>query len=144
MVNVVSVRINPRFIEDYRNLGDRRKVGGKLEKTPFPLQKDVFMMAVALGFTNNKEKPLPPKSHDLFRSTTFEDQDMAVLRALFIAKNNMSIDNELENDDIIIKQAERWAEQGFKYLKAQTIRESLQDNIYCVVDMINEASSKKV
>ena len=41
----------------------------------------------------NQEKNLPTKSHDLFRNTTFEEQDMAALRALFIVLNIYSKEN---------------------------------------------------
>ncbi len=55
-----TIKINSKFIEDYRALGDRNMSNTTFEKTPFPIQKDVFMMAVALGYNNNKQKNLTP------------------------------------------------------------------------------------
>ena len=133
-----TIKINPNFVEDYRALGDRRMANTTLEKTPFPIQKDVFMTAVALGYNKNKQKDLPSNTHELFNNSVFSDQDVAVLRALFLEKNKLEITKDLEDLKSVFQQAERWAEAGFRYLKAKTIRESSDDNIYCLVDMINE------
>jgi len=131
----VLVKINPKKVEDYNYLGGRSR---NFLKGPFPTMKDVFMMAVAYGFKNDKEKSLPKPPHDLFREDVFSQQDIAVLTALYISKHGMTIDESITDIEKVIRQAEKWAEGGFSLLRQNTMGDGDQDNIFSMVDLINE------
>jgi hypothetical protein len=116
MANRILVRINSDFLEDYDRLGKNQK-NKNFENSPFQIRKDVFMLAATCGFLKDQEEELPNNAHDLFSTTTLTKHDLAALKAMYINKNNMDIENALESDEKIIRQAERWAEAGLKHIK---------------------------
>lgn len=134
MAQDVIVRVDYDKLEDYDTLGHSKSTN--FEKTPFPIRKDVFMMAATCGFLKNIEKELPKNTSDLFRSGTFQDHDIAAMQTMCIAYNKMEIDDKVLSLDYIIRQSEKWAQAGFKYLKVYTIQDSGLDNLYSLCDWI--------
>tara|TARA_B100000315_G_C14576321_1_gene588090 strand:+ start:2597 stop:2989 length:393 start_codon:yes stop_codon:yes gene_type:complete len=122
------VRINQSYLEDYDLLTERKDKG-----SPFQIRKDVFMAAVAYGFSENKSKPVK-NPHDLFRTSTFAIEDTVVLKALFLKKNKMEFGANY-TDENVLNQAMEWAEAGFKYLKLDTIQEQ-GSNFNCLMELV--------
>lgn len=132
----IRIRIDPEFLEDYDTLGKRGSTD--YENCPFIIQKDVFMMAATCGFLKNQEEELPSPTHDLFGSEVLDDIDKASLTAMYMKTNNMDIQDTLEDDEKIFRQAEQWAHAGLKWLKIHILGDVDQANIYSLCDWLRD------
>ena len=56
MAKRVQIRINLRFLEDYDRLGTNIVKDKDYEDSPFPIRKDVFMLAATCGFLKDQEE----------------------------------------------------------------------------------------
>ncbi len=132
----IRIRINPQFLEDYDTLGKRGNTN--YEDCPFQIQKDVFMMATTCGFFKYQQEDLPSITHDLFGTEVLDELDIASLTAMYMKYNAMDIEGTLKDQEQIIKQAEKWAEAGFKWLKIYIIGDYDQANMYSLCDWLRD------
>lgn len=132
-----KVRIDKEFLEIYDELGTGKQ-SRKFNLSPLPIRKDVFMLAMTMGFLKGQEEEIPSgQSHDLFETTTFTKEDIACIIALYLAHNQMDIENYIEDDDReILDQAEKWAQAGLKWVRIKILMDSDQSNIYSLCDWI--------
>ncbi len=131
------IHINKKFLETYDRLGAAH--GDDPKDCPFPIRKDVFMMAVTWGFLKNQSEDLPTGKdavHDLFGNETFSTTDQAILTALYIIYKENDIEAALADEIGLYNQAERWAEAGLKWLEINIIHDTDQANLYSLCDWI--------
>ncbi len=132
-----TLRINFKFLGDYDLLGAAHSADPK--DSPFPIRKDVFMMAATWGFLKNQYEDLPSgkgATHDLFKEEQFTETDKAAITAMYISHNNMHIEKALSDESGKYDQAERWAEAGLKWLKIHILHDTDQANIYSLADWV--------
>jgi len=75
------VSIDEAVMDIYRELTE----GSNVEQAPFRTLKDVFMLAVALGFRRSVRRPAPSHSKHTIRKEVFSDNDYHLLKAIAIA-----------------------------------------------------------
>jgi dnd system-associated protein 4 len=98
----------------FRDLSDRSNENP--EMAPFPLMKDVFMWAVALGVRNGKRLPLEGGRTQIFRwDQLSQDLDVPMLKALAVAETGEV--EVLLHDDQVLRIAEEYANTGIRETK---------------------------
>ncbi|MCB0164401.1 MAG: hypothetical protein KDI79_09255 [Anaerolineae bacterium] len=114
------VNIDESVIEIYRELkSDANTIP---EQSPFSTFKDVFMLAVCLGYRARRRQKLPTggNKHDI-RVTVFSDNDLALLKGIAIASTG---DVEvLGRPGEILTIAEEYAQVGIYNVKASLLDE---------------------
>lgn len=100
----------------FRDLSDRSSENP--EMAPFPLMKDVFMWAVALGVRNGKRLPLEGGRTQIFRwDQLSQDLDVPVLKSLAVAETGEV--ETLIHEDQVLRIAEEYANAGIRELKEE-------------------------
>ena len=102
----------------YKDLSER--AGENPEAAPFPLMKDVFMWAMALGVKANERRQLSGGRTQIFRWDQFsQDLDVPVLRAIAIAETE---DVEvLMQEERILRIAEEYANAGIREISNEIV-----------------------
>jgi len=114
------VYIDESVINNYRDLkADANTIP---EQSPFSTYKDVFMLAVCLGYRTGRRQKLPSggNKHDI-RVTVFSDNDLALLKGIAIAATG-DVD-VLANPGQILTIAEEYAQVGIYEVKAALLDE---------------------
>jgi dnd system-associated protein 4 len=96
----------------YKELTD----GSSLEQAPFQTMKDVFMLAVALGFQKGSRRPAPSGSKVTIRKDVFKENDILLLKAIAIAETG-DVD-VLTRENEILAIAEGFAQSGIHDIKS--------------------------
>lgn len=109
------VSIDETVISIYHEITD----GSSIEQAPFRTLKDVFMFAVALGYSRGARRPAPSSSRYTIRKEVFSDSDYHLLKALAIAATG---DVEvLMRPSEVLTIAEEYAQVGIHELKAELL-----------------------
>ncbi len=88
------------------------------ERCPFRTMKDIFMLAVCLGYRRGQRRPLSSGKKQIFHWTQFSEQvDEPILKAIAIAETGDI--QVLGNQEEILQIAEEYANAGIQGLKAQ-------------------------
>ena len=100
---------------------------------PFREMKHIFMLAVLIGYLEEKWVPLEKSQQNIFARTTLKEDDILLLRALAIAKtgNPKVLTNEKEIQSI----AEGYANGGIAVIKQQ-IEDTPGNRVDNIVDML--------
>lgn len=96
----------------YKELTD----GSSVEQAPFPTMKDVFMLAVALGYRKGDRRKAPSSSKVTIRKDVFKENDLLLLKAIAIADTG-DVDVLLREGEILTI-AEEFAQSGIHEVKA--------------------------
>lgn len=118
--NSIRISIDSSFHELYKALSD----GKDIEKAPFKTMKDLFMLAVCLGYRRNQRRPINSKQQ-IFHLTQFsEREDLPILKAIAIATTgDVQVLADIEK---IITIAEEYAQAGFLEIKSTIVNQPNQ------------------
>ncbi|NNJ10282.1 hypothetical protein EKD04_008075 [Chloroflexales bacterium ZM16-3] len=109
------VIIDETVIEIYHELTD----GSNVEQAPFRTLKDVFMLAVALGFRRGNRRATSGHSKHSIRKEVFTENDYTLLKAIAIATTG---DVEvLMSQGEVLTIAEEYARVGIHDVKAELL-----------------------
>lgn len=112
------VIIDEAVIDIYRELTD----GSNVEQAPFRTHKDVFMLAVALGFQRGTRRSAPSHSKHTIRKEVFTDLDYHLLKAIAIATTG---DVEvLMRQGEVLTIAEEFAQVGIHEVKSNLMEQA--------------------
>ena len=127
------VLIDESVMDIYREL--RTDANTQLEQSPFRTNKDIFMLAVCLGYQAGVRQTLPKgsKKHDI-RVAIFSDNDMALLKGIAIADTGNV--EALSHPGEILRIAEEYAHVGIYDIKASLLDERGRP-LWNLVDLIN-------
>ena len=96
---------------------DLRKAREGENHPPFTGMKNLFMLAAFIGFLQEKWVTLGTNRRNIFARTVFKEDDLALLRALALAKTgNIEV---LTNEKEIQRIAEGYANGGITLIKEQ-------------------------
>jgi len=120
MTENVSMRSDRIIIDEavhpiYKELTD----GSSPEQAPFPTMKDVFMLAVALGYRKGIRHKAPSSSKVTIRKDIFKENDLLLLKAIAIATTGDV--NVLLQEGNILAIAEEYAQVGIHEVKAELL-----------------------
>ena len=112
------VSIDEAVMDIYRELTE----GSSIEQAPFRTLKDVFMLAVVLGYRRGSRRPTPPSSRHTIRKEVFSDNDYHLLKAIAIATTG---DVEvLMSQGEVLTIAEEYAQVGIHEVKAELLEQA--------------------
>lgn len=112
------VSIDEAVMDIYRELTE----GSSIEQAPFRTLKDVFMLAVVLGYRRGSRRPTSSSSRHTIRKEVFSDNDYHLLKAIAIATTG---DVEvLMNQGDILTIAEEYAQVGIYEVKTELLEQS--------------------
>ncbi|MFV9504233.1 MAG: hypothetical protein AB4911_06675 [Oscillochloridaceae bacterium umkhey_bin13] len=112
------VILDEAVISIYHELTD----GSSIEQAPFRTLKDVFMLAVVLGYRRGVSRPVPASSRHSIRKDVFSENDYLLLKAIAIAATG---DVEvLMNQSEILSIAEQYAQAGIHDVKADLLEQA--------------------
>lgn len=112
------VSIDEAVMDIYRELSE----GSSIEQAPFRTLKDVFMLAVVLGYRRGSRRPTPPSSRHTIRKEVFSDNDYHLLKAIAIATTG---DVEvLMSQGEVLTIAEEYAQVGIHEVKAELLEQA--------------------
>ena len=120
MSDITSTRSDRVIIDEalhpiYKELTD----GASPEQSPFPTMKDVFMLAVTLGYRKGTRHKAPPSSKVTIRRDVFKDNDLLLLKAIAIAETG-DVDVLLREGEILMI-AEEFAQAGIHEVKSHLL-----------------------
>jgi dnd system-associated protein 4 len=103
--------VEPEMWKFYKELSE----GNDVETVPFKVLKDIFMLAVCLGFSMKKRRPLSEGRQAIIRFETFaQSTDVPVLHAIAIADTG---DVEILDQGFeFLTIAEEYANEGIRFL----------------------------
>jgi len=124
------VSIDSSLHDLYKQLSE----GSNLENAPFRMMKDVFMLAVCLGYRRNQYKPIEGSKRQIFHWAQFSEQiDVPILKAVAIARTG---DIQVLGDpDQIIEIAEAYANAGIQELKSQVV-DQVGQPLWSLVELV--------
>ena len=109
------VSISDSAIVIYKELTE----GSNIEDVPFRTLKEVFMLAVCVGYQMGQRQALPPGSKHTIRREVFTESDYTVLRAIALAATD---DIEvLMRPHEVLTIAEEYAQTGIQYVKTHLL-----------------------
>lgn len=109
------VIIDEAVIDIYRELTE----GSNIEQAPFRTLKDVFMLAVVLGFRRGSRRKPPSHSRHTIRKEVFSDNDYHLLKAIAITTTgDVAV---LMSQGEILTIAEEYAHAGIHEVKAELL-----------------------
>lgn len=112
------VSIDDAVIDIYRELTE----GSNIEQAPFRTLKDVFMLAVVLGYSRGSRRPAPSSARHTIRKEVFSDNDYHLLKAIAIATTG---DVEiLMNQGNVLTIAAEYAQVGIHEVKAELLEQA--------------------
>ncbi|GAB4190327.1 MAG: hypothetical protein OHK0022_02970 [Roseiflexaceae bacterium] len=95
---------------------------GSVEQAPFRTFKDVFMLAVVLGYRRGLRQAAPTSAKRTIRKEVFTDNDYYLLKAIAIATTgDVAV---LMHPGQILTLAEEYAQVGIHEIKAELIDQS--------------------
>lgn len=110
------VIIDEAVIEIYHTLVDNN---ASVEQAPFKTLKDVFMLAVVLGYRRGTRRPPPSSSRYSIRKDVFTDNEYHLLKAIAIATTgDVAV---LMSQGEILAIAEQYAQVGIHDVKAELL-----------------------
>ena len=105
----MRISIESGLHDIYKQLAE----GNNPETTPFRTMKDVFMLAVCLGFRRGQRKELISAKRQIFHWAQFSEQiDVPILKAIAIAATGEV--EVLNEQDMILRIAEEFANTGIQ------------------------------
>lgn len=110
------VQIDESVMDIYRTLNRSMREEADVEQAPFETYKDIFMFAAVLGFSADREEVLPPGKKTTIRLEVFSEDDLALLKALAVAKTG-GVDALVSIGEILTI-AESYAHGGIHELRA--------------------------
>ena len=114
------VSIDEAVMDIYRELTE----GSNIEQAPFRTLKDVFMLAVALGFRRGTRSPAPSNSKHTIRKEVFTDNDYHLLKAIAIATTgDVAV---LMRQSEVLSIAEEFAQIGIHEVKSDLVEQAGQ------------------
>ncbi len=113
------VLIDESVIDIYRQL--RAEGDTQPELSPFRSNKDVFMLATCLGFQAGRRSKLPSGGKSDIRQSVFNENDLAILKAIAIA--NTGDVHVLSNTGDVLRIAEEYAHSGIYDLKVYLLEQ---------------------
>lgn len=111
------VNIDDDVIGIYHELTSKAEEGGEL--APFRTHKDVFMLAVVLGYRRDMRRPAPSGAKHTIRREVFSEEDYQLLEAIAVATTGDV--NVLLNQGAILTIAEEYAQAGIHDVKAELL-----------------------
>ena len=112
------VSIDETVISIYHELTE----GSNVEQAPFRTLKDVFMLAVALGFRRGTRRDAPSHSKHTIRKEVFSDNDYHLLKAIAIATTG---DVEvLMRQSEVLRIAEEFAQTGIHEVQSDLMQQA--------------------
>ncbi len=110
------VAIEASLHELYKELAE----GKDIEKAPFATMKDVFMLAVCLGYHRGQRKPIAGKQQQIFHWAQFSDQiDVPILKAIAIAVTGDVL--VLSDFGQVVEIAEEYANAGIHEVRTHVV-----------------------
>ncbi len=103
---------------EYNELMDR---GGPLKRSNDVQLKDIFSLALALGYLEDISYEIN-KEDKFLRATNFGDVLPVLINAVAVENNNGNIDILLEDYPLIFNPSEEYANAGFEILKEKYIK----------------------
>ncbi|NOK58234.1 MAG: hypothetical protein GFH27_549279n40 [Chloroflexi bacterium AL-W] len=104
----------------YKELTD----GNSSEQVPFSTMKDVFMLAVALGYRQGVRHKAPSSSKVTIRKDVFKEHDLLLLKAIAIATTgDVAV---LMKQDEVLTIAEEYAQAGIHEVKAELLDQAVR------------------
>lgn len=119
------VNIDEAVIDIYHKLtgrSDQELTGrsdGISEQAPFRTLKDVFMLAVVLGYQRGIRRQTPSSTRHTIRREVFSEHDYQLLKAIAVATTGDI--NVLVNQGEILTIAEEYAQVGIHDVKAELL-----------------------
>ncbi|MCX7860151.1 MAG: hypothetical protein N2385_08675 [Chloroflexus sp.] len=111
------VNIDEAVISTYHELTGRSDEVS--EQKPFRTLKDVFMLAVVLGYRRGIRLPAPSSTKHTIRREVFTESDYQLLKAIAVATTGDI--NVLLNHGEILTIAEEYAQAGIREVKAELL-----------------------
>jgi dnd system-associated protein 4 len=109
------VSIDEAVMDIYRELTE----GSSIEQAPFRTLKDVFMLAVVLGYRRGSRRATPSSSRHTIRKEVFSDNDYHLLKAIAIAATS-SVEVLMSQGEVLTI-AEEYAQAGIHEIKAELL-----------------------
>lgn len=108
--------------------------GKDIEKAPFLTMKDVFMLAVCLGYRRGQRKPIAGKQQQIFHWAQFSDQvDMPILKAIAIAVTGDVL--VLSDFGKVVELAEEYANAGIHEVRTK-VADYSGEPLWGLVDLV--------
>lgn len=95
--------------------------GGPLKRSNKIQLKDIFLLALAFGYKNDVSIPIE-NDEKFLKASNFEDVLPVLLNAIALEKNAGDINILSDDDSIIFKPSEEYANAGFQILKGKYIK----------------------
>jgi dnd system-associated protein 4 len=111
------VSIDEAVMDIYRELTE----SSSIEQAPFRTLKDVFMLAVVLGYRRGSRRPTPSSSRHTIRKEVFSDNDYHLLKAIAIATTG-DVEVLMSSGDILTI-AEEYAQVGIHDVQTELINQ---------------------
>lgn len=112
------VSIDEAVMDIYRELTE----GSSIEQAPFRTLKDVFMLAVVLGYRRGSRRPISSSSRHTIRKEVFLDNDYHLLKAIAIATTG-DVEVLMSQSDVLTI-AEEYAQVGIHEVKAELLEQA--------------------
>lgn len=109
------VSIDDTVLPIYKTLTD----SSDAEQAPFKTMKDVFMLAVIIGYRQGTRRPVPTGAKTTIRKEVFSENDIHLLKAIAIATTG-NVEVLLHQGDILTI-AEEYAQAGIHEVKAELL-----------------------
>ena len=103
---------------EYNDIMDR---GGPLKRSSQIQSKDIFLLALAFGYLKDLSTPINDDDKFL-KATQFEDVLPVLINAIALEKNDGDIHILSNEDSIIFKPSEEYANAGFEILKSKYVQ----------------------
>jgi dnd system-associated protein 4 len=112
----IRVSIDSTLHELYKELSE----GSDPEKVPFRTMKDIFMLAVCLGYRRGQRKPIIGSKRQIFHWAQFSDHfDIPILKSISISTTNGI--QVLSEPERIVEIAEEYANIGIQEINSHYI-----------------------
>jgi dnd system-associated protein 4 len=112
--------------------------GSAAEDAPFRTFKDVFMLAVVLGYRSERRLPAPTSAKRTIRREVFTDNDYYLLKAIAIASTGDV--NVLMNQANVLTIAEEYAQAGIHEVKSELLEQPGRP-LWSLVSISNQSQS---
>jgi dnd system-associated protein 4 len=112
------VSIDEAVMDIYRGLTE----SSSIEQAPFRTLKDVFMLAVVLGYRRGSRRSISSNSRHTIRKEVFSDNDYCLLKAIAIA--TIGDVEVLMSQGEVLTIAEEYAQVGIHEVKAELLEQA--------------------
>lgn len=132
-ISRTSGRVN--IEQEMREVYEQLTRGQDAIQSPFRTMKDVFIMAVCIGYENDIRTPLSGSKHQPFLYSVLSEQiDVPILKA--VALSSTQDVNILRDFEDVVAIAEEYANYGIRILRQQLLVEAGQP-LWSLVEMIS-------